>query len=172
MRKKYSLDFYPTTIHFPPESWLSVNQLRQILLPALLNLEGVEQSPQYHPEGDALYHSLQVFELAYNETNDPELWEAALFHDLGKAIDSPCHELVGAEMLAGLLPSRVIWLVEHHLDLLKHSARTRKKLSGSQQLTDLEQLRRWDLKGRRVDVDVIAPELALELVLSGLAEIH
>src|SRR5262249_35995618 len=27
-------------------------------------LEGVKQSVKYHPEGDALYHSLQVFELA------------------------------------------------------------------------------------------------------------
>src|SRR5579863_4903288 len=30
----------------------------------LLPLENVKQSPKYHPEGDALYHSLQVFELA------------------------------------------------------------------------------------------------------------
>ena len=29
-------------------------------------LEGVKQSPKHHPEGDALYHSLQVFELARN----------------------------------------------------------------------------------------------------------
>src|SRR4051794_19018975 len=30
----------------------------------LLALERVQQSPEYHPEGDALYHTLQVFELA------------------------------------------------------------------------------------------------------------
>src|SRR5262249_5142124 len=33
---------------------------RMLLLP----LEDVKQSAQYHPEGDALYHTLQVFELA------------------------------------------------------------------------------------------------------------
>src|SRR2546423_210954 len=33
---------------------------RMLLLP----LETVRQPPQWHPEGDALYHSLQVFELA------------------------------------------------------------------------------------------------------------
>src|SRR5262249_46415153 len=33
---------------------------RRLLLP----LEDVRQSPRYHPEGDVLYHSLQVFELA------------------------------------------------------------------------------------------------------------
>ena len=30
----------------------------------LTPLENVKQNPAYHPEGDALYHSLQVFELA------------------------------------------------------------------------------------------------------------
>ena len=30
----------------------------------LLPLENVMQSPEHHPEGDVLYHSLQVFELA------------------------------------------------------------------------------------------------------------
>src|SRR5262245_1356603 len=30
----------------------------------LLPLEKVQQPPEYHPEGDVLYHSLQVFELA------------------------------------------------------------------------------------------------------------
>ena len=27
-------------------------------------LESVKQNPRYHPEGDALFHSLQVFQLA------------------------------------------------------------------------------------------------------------
>ena len=36
-------------------------QVFQVLLAAL---EAVKQNPLYHPEGDALYHSLQVFELA------------------------------------------------------------------------------------------------------------
>ena len=42
-------------------------------------LEGVKQSPKYHPEGDALYHSLQVFELAREERPyDEEFLLAAL----------------------------------------------------------------------------------------------
>ena len=36
----------------------------QIYEMLLLPLENVKESPQYHPEGDALYHSLQVFDLA------------------------------------------------------------------------------------------------------------
>src|SRR5690606_19665511 len=30
----------------------------------LLPLENVNQNPKFHPEGDALYHSLQVYQLA------------------------------------------------------------------------------------------------------------
>ena len=36
-------------------------------LALLLPLEQVKQSPVYHPEGDALYHSLQVFTLARDQ---------------------------------------------------------------------------------------------------------
>ena len=35
----------------------------QVYEALLLPLEQVKESPKYHPEGDALYHSLQVFEL-------------------------------------------------------------------------------------------------------------
>ncbi|MEM6798016.1 MAG: tRNA adenylyltransferase, partial [Planctomycetota bacterium] len=36
----------------------------QLFEALLLPLENVKQHPAYHPEGDALYHSLQVFDLA------------------------------------------------------------------------------------------------------------
>ena len=168
----YSSDFVSlTTPNFalhPSATKYTPNQLQQLLLPALLNLEIVEQSPRYHPEGDALYHSLQVYQLAFNDTEDPELLAAALFHDIGKAIDIPTHDKVGAQMLEGLMPARVVWLVEHHLDLLKHPSRTRKRLRGSTQLRDLEQLRRWDLAGRKTNIAVIDPEKAIDKVLSGI----
>src|SRR5205807_7962602 len=41
---------------------------RMLLLP----LENVQQAPQHHPEGDVLYHTLQVFELARDERPDDE----------------------------------------------------------------------------------------------------
>ena len=58
----------------------------------LAPLESVKQNPRYHPEGDALYHSLQVFELARAERPyDEEFLLAALLHDVGKAIDPADH---------------------------------------------------------------------------------
>ena len=45
----------------------------------------------YHPEGDALYHSLQVFDLACEESPyDEDFLLAALLHDVGKAMKICC----------------------------------------------------------------------------------
>jgi predicted HD phosphohydrolase len=129
-------------------------------------LDGIQQSPQYHPEGDALFHSLQVFELARRQTDDPVLWAAALFHDVGKAVDGPFHDEVGADLLEGLLPARAVWLVRHHLDLLKDGRLTRRRYHGTAALRDLEQLRRWDLGGRRPNARVISLDDAFDLLLA------
>ena len=52
----------------------------------------IKQNPKYHPEGDALYHSLQVFHLAREaRPYDEEFLLAALLHDVGKAIDPQDH---------------------------------------------------------------------------------
>lgn len=134
------------------------------LFSLLVSLDGVEQSRRYHPEGDALYHSLQVFDLARRATQDRVLWAAALFHDVGKAIDGPLHDEVGADLLEGLLCPRVVWLVRHHLDLLKEPRRTRRSLRGTSQLKDLEKLRRFDLGGRDPRARVLSPEHAFDLL--------
>lgn len=134
------------------------------LVSLLEALDGIQQSPKYHPEGDALYHSLQVFELATRATDDRVLWAAALFHDVGKAIDGPLHDEVGADLLEGLLPDRAVWLVRHHLDLLRDPRRTRRRWLGTPELLDLERLRKWDLGGRNPNARVMTVESAIALL--------
>ena len=131
------------------------------LLELLEALDGVAQPVRYHPEGDALFHSLQVFEQARSATEDRELWAAALLHDVGKAIDGPQHDAIGADLLSGLVSDRVVFLVRHHLDLLREPRRTRRRFRGTRELSDLEQLRRWDLAGRKVHARVVSTTSAL-----------
>lgn len=86
----------------------------------LLPLEKIEQSRKYHPEGDALYHSLQVFELASCEKPyDEEFLLAALLHDVGKGIDPLDHVAAGLEALEGAITPRTAWLIEHHMETHK-----------------------------------------------------
>ena len=85
----------------------------------LAPLEDVMQSPENHPEGDVLYHSLQVFELARQKLPyDEEFLLAALLHDVGKAIDRRDHVAAGLEALAGAVSPRTAWLIEHHVEAL------------------------------------------------------
>ena len=135
------------------------------LLPLLLALDGVRQDPTYHPEGDALFHSLQVFDLARAATKDRALWAAALLHDVGKAVDSPNHDEVGADLLEDIVSPRIVWLVRHHLDLLKNPRMTKRRFRGTTALVDLQHLRRWDVGGRSPHAIVLAPEIAISMIL-------
>jgi hypothetical protein len=124
----------------------------------LLPLEQVRQNPQWHPEGDALYHSLQVFDLANQRLPyDEEFLLAALLHDVGKAIDPHNHVSAGLEALAGLITPRTYWLIEHHMDVhqlragtLGHRAKLR--LQENESYEDLLLLGECDRLGRRIGV--------------------
>lgn len=137
------------------------------LFSLLSDLNGVQQAPKYHPEGDALFHSLQVFELALRATKDHVLWAAALFHDVGKAEAGADHAEVGADLLDGLLAPRAVWLVRHHLDLLRDARATRRRYQGTAALADLHALRRWDLGGRDPRARVMSLEAAFDTLFDG-----
>jgi predicted HD phosphohydrolase len=129
----------------------------------LLPLENVKENAAYHPEGDALYHSLQVFELARSELPyDEEFLLAALLHDVGKAIDRGDHVAAGLEALAGHITPRTAWLVEHHMEGQCLSdgtigARARRRLESSEDFEELKMLVRCDRDGRKPGGE--APEL-------------
>lgn len=86
------------------DPWLEFDAL-------LRPLEQVKQNPVYHPEGDALYHSLQVFDLARGagvRGYDEEFLLAALLHDVGKTIDPHDHVVAGVEALQDLVTERTL----------------------------------------------------------------
>jgi predicted HD phosphohydrolase len=130
-------------------------------------LEGVKQSPKHHPEGDALYHSLQVFELGRAERPyDEEFLLAALLHDVGKAIDPGDHIGAALEALEGAISERTAWLIEHHMEAhayvdntLGHRARIR--LREHEDFDDLMLLRELDKRGRVRGAEVTELSAAL-----------
>jgi hypothetical protein len=123
---------------------------RMLLLP----LESVKGSPTYHPEGDVLYHSLQVFELARDaRPQDEEFLLAALLHDIGKGLDRSQHVEAGLSALEGLITERTAWLIAHHMDAHAYrngtlGARMCRELTASPDFEDLLLLRDLDDQGR------------------------
>ncbi|MBI5369194.1 MAG: CCA tRNA nucleotidyltransferase [Planctomycetes bacterium] len=105
------------------------------LLPEVVALKGVEQPPQFHPEGDVWTHTLLVMENLRPEPS-PALALAALLHDIGKPptfvrapdrIRFDLHAERGAEMAraicarlrcSGAEADRVVLLIENHLRFL------------------------------------------------------
>jgi len=132
----------------------------QIYEMLLLPLDQVKESRKYHPEGDALYHSLQVFDLARDERPyDEEFLLAALLHDVGKAIDPREHVPAALEALEGVITPVTAWLIAHHMEghgLLDGTlgARSRRRLEASEDFEELKLLARCDRDGRERGVQV------------------
>jgi hypothetical protein len=152
LEKEYpDLDLDQLEARPEPESPVDPYLLFQVLLEPL---EKVRQSPHWHPEGDVLYHLLQVFELAKAvRPYDEEFLLAALLHDIGKGIDPEHHIEAGLEALEGLLTPRTQFLIEHHMLAHQYRAgtlghRQRQKLHQSEDLEDLLLLSELDQQGR------------------------
>ncbi|HJZ93157.1 MAG TPA: tRNA adenylyltransferase [Gemmataceae bacterium] len=117
-------------------------------------LEKVKQPARYHPEGDVLYHLLQVFELAKNaRPYDEEFLQAALLHDVGKGIDPGDHVGSALEALDGLITDRTRFLIANHMLALEYKAgtlghRQRVRLEALADFEDLMLLRDLDDAGR------------------------
>lgn len=120
----------------------------------LLPLERVRQGRKHHPEGDALYHSLQVFDLARDQLPyDEEFLLAALLHDVGKGIDPHDHTGAALEALEGFITERTGWLIKHHMEAHAIAdqtigARAHRRLKENESYDELVLLGKCDRGGR------------------------
>ncbi len=119
---------------------LSETGLLKVILPEVEALRGVEQPPDYHPEGDVLTHTLLLLEKLDQPTETLAL--GALLHDIAKPLCQQYqngritfygHAEKGAEMATAICQrlkrsratwERVAYLVNNHLKPL-HAPRMR-----------------------------------------------
>ena len=114
---------------------LSEYGLLKHILPEVEQMKGVEQPPEFHPEGDVFVHTCMVLDKLYENTGggvSSVLAFAGLLHDVGKPptftitdrIRFNGHDRVGAEManricrklkLSNKQTDRIISLIREHL---------------------------------------------------------
>lgn len=117
-------------------------------------LDCVRLPKNTHPEGDLLYHSLQVFELA----NDARPWDedfllAALLHEVGRGIDPYDAHMATLTAIESIVSERTLWFVEnlptqHRLYDGTIGIRARRRLSSHEDGDELKLLARCDSDGR------------------------
>ncbi|HEX4069482.1 MAG TPA: HD domain-containing protein [Candidatus Babeliales bacterium] len=109
--------------------WLYTIGRLQDVLPELAATVGVEQNPQYHPEGDVFEHSMQAVDaaatIAHTYDNDFDklvLLYAALCHDLGKVtttreVDGVIKS-IGHEKESKKLTRIMLKRITHNIDIM------------------------------------------------------
>jgi len=133
-------------------------------------LEQVKQHPKWHPEGDALFHSLQVFKEAKGVRPwDEEFLLAALLHDVGKGIDASDHVGAAMQVLDGLVTERTGWLIENHMVAMEYvngtlGHRQKKRLQENEDFEELLLLRECDTRGRNPSARVGTVDEALAYI--------
>lgn len=146
---------------------LDATGLLKILFPEIEAMKGVEQSPDYHPEGDVYIHTLLVLEQISNFKSHPSesLAYGCLLHDIAKPVCAQReggrvtfygHSEKGAEMAVEILKrlkrSRAVWervayLVKNHLrhtQAPKMRLSTLKRFLGEEGIEELLELTRID----------------------------
>jgi len=109
--------------------WLQkIGRLHEIL-PELATTIGIQQNPQWHPEGDVFEHSMQAIDAAAiiaqkydNEFDKLVLLYAALCHDLGKATTSVeingVIKSIGHEKDSKIYARSLMKRITHNVDLI------------------------------------------------------
>lgn len=142
-------------------------QLLRVVFPEIEAMKGVEQSPDYHPEGDVFVHTLLMLEQISNLKSQisESLAYGCLLHDIAKPV---CvkkegarvtfygHSEKGAEMAVEILKrlkrSRALWervayLVKNHLrhtQAPKMRLSTLKRFLGEEGIEELLEIARID----------------------------
>lgn len=117
-------------------------------------LDRVRLNRDLHPEGDLLYHSLQVFELAKEARSwDEDFLLAALLHDVGQGIDPYDGHLATLNAVAEIVSERTFWLIEnlptqHRIHEGTIGIRARRRLSAHDDGEELRLLAQCDRDGR------------------------
>lgn len=156
------LDATPAATFEPPDDrHPDVYAVCQLLLEPLAR---VRMPPDTHAEGDALYHSLQVFEQGWQQRPyDLEFLLACLLHDVGLAIDPHQPVAAGIAALGTLITERTRFLIEHR-SIAEEYLRTGncpQRLRKSPDFEDALLLARCDRAGRVAGAKVRSLEDAL-----------
>ena len=114
---------------------LAATSLLTAVLPEVARMQGIEQSPDYHPEGDVFRHTLLAIEQLPAGVSET-LALGLLLHDVGKPVTAARrdnritfygHTTVGAELAVAICQrlrrsratwERVAYLVTNHLRLV------------------------------------------------------
>ncbi len=135
------------------------------ILPEVDRMKGVQQPPEFHPEGDVWLHTLGLLEQLGHSSL--ELALGALLHDVGKPLTQTHedrirfsgHERVGAELARQILtrlryPSEIVdtvsWMTAQHMrfkDAPQMTDATFKRFSRQPRFDELLELHRLDLLG-------------------------
>lgn len=143
--------------------------LMEKILPEIIELQGVEQPPQWHPEGDVFVHTRLMLSLLPEEASLP-LVLSVLFHDIGKPaafsydesedrIRFNGHDKIGAEITRTILNrlrysneviDATVSAVGNHMrfiDVKKMRTSTLKRFMNRQGFSDELQLHKVDCLG-------------------------
>ncbi len=122
------------------------------VLPEVVKMKGVEQPPQYHPEGDVWVHTLMLLEHLHKDASSTLAW-GMLLHDVGKPATFTApdpekpgdrirfngHVEVGVAVARGILnrlrfsnedAAQILALIQHHMqfgDVMKMKQSTLKR---------------------------------------------
>ncbi|PID56847.1 phosphohydrolase [candidate division KSB3 bacterium] len=141
---------------------LDQSGLLRYILPEVFAMKGVQQDPEFHPEGDVFEHTRRMLQLMKNVS--PELAMAVLLHDIGKAptctktdrIRFHGHASRGAEIADELClrlkfstksTERIVRLVREHqkfLDVMQMKTSSLKRFLRQEYFPELLELHRLD----------------------------